>query len=733
MKFDTLEFLRKVEWKAFFKDHPEEVSNLKDIHEDLKVSSGKSPSTQHPLIEEMKTKLLGWISNHKTTTPIRNLTELEIRGRKWILDQIDNKKLFVTKADKGGATLIMSYNDVKETIETELYNQDKFEEISKNADEHLSKVMKKVISLTKELGEMQILTTKDKKLICGLNDNNRLKLEPEYRAEQPYAYTLFKIHKLSEKEIEEKIIPPNRLVHASKFGPLYRIEKWCSPYLTDISRSYCENEFLLDTNDLLKQIDHLNNTKAFQNDNIHLFTLDVEKLYPSIQPDKALIAINETLSKDTKTKKVIKDALARFITFCLEEAYVTYKNSCFKGKNGIPTGGCISRQIADIFLHWVLFVKNNLKMDILPELPFWKRFIDDCIGVWRGTKRQFLNFVRKLNIETNKFGINFPIKEIKFGKSVDFLDVTLYIDEENNIHYKSYSKPTDAKRYLNPTSFHPKHVFKSVPTSQMTRAFNRNSKLETLDKELQVVKIDLIKSGYKEDILNKMETEIRQKHTNIDTAEITSTESHNQNTLTFPISYFGGLKEFKNLILELREDLQTIMGEVKLTFAIKKGRSIGSRVVQNKRLSFSSNGNGLNQKCNAGGCLQCPLATTDKTITVNKQKITIQNNLNCKTNNAIYLWKCKLCNVEDSYFGRTVQKCHKRTNGHRVCFNNGDLQKSALSMHANDKHPDNMSLENFEIAVVKKVSPSNLKREEFRVIDKYRTKCLGLNRYNTLI
>ena len=89
------------------------------------------------------------------------------------------------------------------------------------------------------------------------------------------------------------------------------------------------------------------------------------------------------------------------------------------------------------------------------------------MGIWTGTKGQFLNFIK--NTEANKIGINFPVSETQFGKSVNYLDQTLYLDDENNIQYKSYSKPTDAKRFLNPRSFHPPHVFKSVPTSQMIR------------------------------------------------------------------------------------------------------------------------------------------------------------------------------------------------------------------------------------------------------------------------
>ena len=105
----------------------------------------------------------------------------------------------------------------------------------------------------------------------------------------------------------------------------------------------------------------------------------------------------------------------------------------FKPKVGIPTGGSLSRQIADVFLHWLLFKKIDTSLMNPNELKFWRRFIDDGLGIWRGSRRSFETFVKKLNRETNKYGINFPINEIQFGKSVNFLDITLYIDEENCI------------------------------------------------------------------------------------------------------------------------------------------------------------------------------------------------------------------------------------------------------------------------------------------------------------
>ena len=99
------------------------------------------------------------------------------------------------------------------------------------------------------------------------------------------------------------------MIHASKYSPLYRCEKWCSPHLTRLSRQYCENEFLLDTKDLLGTINELNNNNTFGNQNINLFTIDVEKLYPSIQPQYALEALKDMLANIGEEDRKIGEAI----------------------------------------------------------------------------------------------------------------------------------------------------------------------------------------------------------------------------------------------------------------------------------------------------------------------------------------------------------------------------------------------------------------------------------------
>ena len=85
--------------------------------------------------------------------------------------------------------------------------------------------------------------------------------------------------------------------------------------------------------------------------------------------------------------------------------HVTFEDQVYKSKLGIPTGGSLSRQIADIFLHWTLCQKINPKISDIQAIKLWQRFIDDVIGIWRGSRRSFDAFVKTLNQETMKFGI----------------------------------------------------------------------------------------------------------------------------------------------------------------------------------------------------------------------------------------------------------------------------------------------------------------------------------------
>ena len=159
-----------------------------------------------------------------------------------------------------------------------------------------------------------------------------MKHNPEYRPVDPVIYPLFKLHKLSAEQIREKSIPTARFVNNTKNGPLYRLEKWMSPYLTDISRQFCKDEFIKDTDDFLECINNFNQELAAvpkeQRPKFHLATLDVAALYPSIRTSEALEALQTAFAEDTTTNTKLKEALLGFSELIFDKSYVKYKDKC---------------------------------------------------------------------------------------------------------------------------------------------------------------------------------------------------------------------------------------------------------------------------------------------------------------------------------------------------------------------------------------------------------------------
>jgi hypothetical protein len=258
--------------------------------------------------------------------------------------------------------------------------------------------------------------------------------------------------------------------------------------------------------------------------------------------------------------KGIKEALLSFTELSFEKSCVTFRDSCYMSKKGIPTGGCDSRQIADIFLHWLTYkkIKMNLHWDRL--IALFLRYIDDCFLIWKGTQRQFDSYVQKLHHLASEFGIRFGSWEL--GKGVNFLDITLYLDSDNKIQYKLYTKPTDVRNYLQTNSFHPNHVFNSAAFSQMQRVANRNSKEETrqLQFDIQQLKSDLRRIGHDPVKLDALEHKVMEQMVNAPTQPEEAPPSTMTTNIVFPAHHFFEMPQLKVVLKDIETDIQAKHG-----------------------------------------------------------------------------------------------------------------------------------------------------------------------------
>ena len=122
------------------------------------------------------------------------------------------------------------------------------------------------------------------------------------------------------------------------------------------------------------------------------------------------------------------------------------------------------------------------------------RYIDDIFIIWTANRQQFIDFIGKLNQKHPSIKFKHHIS----NKAVDFLDTTVYIDENNKLQTKLYRKPTDQQSYLHRNAEHPTNLKIYIPYSQALRIKRICSTIEEFDRSCDTLEEKFIQRGYSE-------------------------------------------------------------------------------------------------------------------------------------------------------------------------------------------------------------------------------------------
>ncbi len=148
----------------------------------------------------------------------------------------------------------------------------------------------------------------------------------------------------------------------------------------------------------------------------------------------------------------------------LLELVLKLNNFEFNGEHYLQVGGTamgtkVALSLANIFMGE--FKEKHIygKDD---HIVLWLRFLDDIMGIYKGTPEQLEEFVQNLNEvhPTIKFTLEHS------DTCVNFLDTKVHL-EDGKLWTNLYSKPTDSHSYLHYSSAHPLHSKKSLPYSQL--------------------------------------------------------------------------------------------------------------------------------------------------------------------------------------------------------------------------------------------------------------------------
>ena len=341
---------------------------------------------------------------------------------------------------------------------------------------------------------------------------------------------------------------------------------------------------------------------------------------------------------------------------------------------GTAMGKKYAPALANLYLQYF----DHMAMNGFRIKPtFYKRFLDDLIIVWPGTKEE----LNEYNIFLNNLIPDITVTLKSNETNIDFLDTTIYRSKEDKtkLHTKVFFKETDSHQLLHTSSFHPKHTRAGVLKSQLIRFKRISSTFEDYSEACLILFNSLQKRGYSKSRLRKMKREIWQAQ-NKSLKKSTPSENDTADSMIPLILQYN---QFGNKFMHLWKNIirdNNLFKESKLVAAYSKNKNLSNYLVR-ARITKQINKpqkNEINYEpnpgfytCNSARCLTCKFHATEQYTfksTTYGRSFTIRQNLCCKSKNIIYLITCKKCNLQ--YVGETSRELRECATDHRsnICI-----------------------------------------------------------------
>ena len=149
-----------------------------------------------------------------------------------------------------------------------------------------------------------------------------------------------------------------------------------------------------------------------------------------------------------------------------------------------------------------------------------------------------------------------------------------------------------------------------------------------------------MEAGYKE---NELDTQRNKALNSSKTSEDPNTTNIQPDTLVFAFNFLKEHNQIRKLFKEIQPDINSIIGDTRIIFALSKGPSIGNLLIHNRHVCTSADEVNApkDQRCLMARCMTCGLMNRNETATTNCTSVKLVQNVNCKTENVIYFAQCK--------------------------------------------------------------------------------------------
>jgi hypothetical protein len=390
----------------------------------------------------------------------------------------DRSDLVIHQSDKGlGPTVSERPKYIRDLLETHLLNEENYEFLSPEiAKTELKKQKEKFLEIHRDMGHT--LPSEAEEVYF----KRAMSKEHLGKTRVPQIYGIYKVHK--------KDIKPRPVISSVNSIPEIfskHVDYWLKKIVGKLLPTY-----IRDAEHLIRSLQ-----ETFPQGlppGAKLFSVDAVGMYSNIDTDHGINILTRWL---TEYAHELPPSMP--VDFILEALAEIMKNNIFqfgdtmwRQKRGCAMGTSSAVNYACLYVG-LLEVKRLLPR-YKSQLLYFKRFIDDGIGVWQDTRAEphaWQSFFRCLNRwGTLKWTCDGHVDNLVF------LDLQLSILPNRQIHLKSYQKPMNLYLYIPPGSAHPKNMLYSMIFGRLRAYYVQNTDTQDFLTMVKLLARRLVARGY---------------------------------------------------------------------------------------------------------------------------------------------------------------------------------------------------------------------------------------------
>lgn len=535
--------------------------------------------------------------------------------------------------------------------------------------------------------------------------------EPE-RVRTHQAYFLKKIHK------NEHAVRP---IVSGCSGPTERLSALMDYFLQPVVRE--TTSYTRDS----KSVAALLETTTFPRD-ILLTTIDVTALYPSIPHEEGIQATLQHLYESNPQADDIPfppSVASEMLHIILQKNYFEFNSTMYQQIRGTAMGTKMAPSFANLFMD----VLERQFLDREETKPLiWKRYIDDILCIWQGTRQSLEGFLQRLK----EFHETIKFTSETSENTVTFLDLEIHkgprFERTGRLDIKPHYKNTNKFQYLHHASEHPRAMHKGIVRGELTRILRASSDVETYTINKRKLTGHFLQRGYTRTLIEEAALQVPFfKRPQL-------LEEGTRDTTRPPppfIIRFDRRRKKKNLKAAIDPQDKTIE---KPRICYTRNKTIGDSLVRARlpqtdipppseaqiTISHRPTLRSHSTPCGVALCRCCGCMTRKERIfsSATGQSFSTPPQTTCNSSSVIYLIECTRCPTRNQYVGQTLRPIKNRMAGHRAAYRLG-TKKTHLYHHFRKR---DHTFEDARVTIIQKdVRTEDLLREESKWMKKLKT------------